>query len=152
MGYRLTFAALISVSTISFSASSLGSESTLHKEILAADNAMFTAFNQCDVSAIAAFFSKELEFYHDVTGLKGFEENMMATKELCARDLGLKRTRVEDSLQIFPVKNFGAIQVGRHTFCHDVGGKQDCGTFDFTHIWKQTDSGWKLHRVISYGH
>ncbi len=152
MRSHLTFGTLFYISTVLFSASSLASETTLHDEILAADHAMFSAFNRCDVKKIATFFSKDLEFYHDESGLKGFDENMMATKELCSRDLGLKRTLVEDSLQIFPVKDFGAIQVGQHTFCHEVDGTDDCGTFDFTHIWKRTEAGWNLHRVVSYGH
>ncbi len=27
----------------------------------------------------------------------------------------------------------------------------DCGTFEFVHVWKQTNDGWKMSRVISYG-
>lgn len=152
MGSHLTFLSLIFISTILFSTSSLTSETSLHDEIMATDNALFSAFNKCDVKEIATFFSKDLEFYHDVSGLKGFDENMMATEELCSRDLGLKRTLVEDSIQIFPVKDFGAIQVGQHTFCHEVDGVDDCGTFNFTHIWKRTEAGWNLYRVVSYGH
>ena len=152
MSSRLTFAVFIYVSTMLFSSLSAASEPKLYDEILAADNAMFTAFNQCEVKKMETFFSKELEFYHDVSGLQGFDENIMAIKALCSRNLGLKRTLVKKSQQIFPVKDFGAIQVGQHTFCHEVDGKDDCGTFGFTHIWKRTEAGWKLHRVASYGH
>lgn len=143
--WALAAAVLLSVSTHA-------SETSLFNEIKQADVAFFTAFNECDIDTIETMFSKELEFYHDVSGLKGFDENMMATKALCSRNLGLKRTLVENSLEVFPVKDFGAIQVGSHTFCHEVNGSDDCGTFDFTHIWQRTGAGWKLFRVVSYGH
>ena len=152
MGLRSTFLSLSTTAAILFSGSSTASTPKLNEEIKAADNAFFSAFNSCDIEKIANLFSKDLEFYHDISGLKGYEENIIATKELCARNLGLTRTLNEDSHRVFPVKNFGAIQVGEHTFCHEVNGVNDCGTFDFTHIWKQTEDGWRLYRVVSYGH
>jgi len=44
------------------------------------------------------------------------------------------------------------MQVAAHKFCHTENGKPDCGTFKFVHIWKQTPKGWKIARVVSYGH
>jgi hypothetical protein len=35
---------------------------------------------------------------------------------------------------------------------HIENGKDDCGTFKFLQIWKHTADGWKLARVVSYGH
>jgi hypothetical protein len=53
---------------------------------------------------------------------------------------------------VYPVNNFGAMEIGAHKFCHLENGKQDCGTFKFAMIWKKTEDGWKISRVISYGH
>ena len=97
-------------------------------------------------------FSKELEFYHDISGFGDYESNMVAGKILCDRKLGLVRTLLPKSLEVYPVKDFGAMQIGRHTFCHTVDGIEDCGTFGFLHVWKQTETGWVIHRVMSYGH
>ncbi|NKI35375.1 hypothetical protein HFP89_09365 [Wenzhouxiangella sp. XN79A] len=47
---------------------------------------------------------------------------------------------------------YGAIHEGQHRFCHEVDGADDCGTFDFLHIWKRETDGWRLARVVSYGH
>ena len=45
-----------------------------------------------------------------------------------------------------------AIEIGAHRFCHREKGRITCGTCRFVHVWKQTDQGWKIARVVSYGH
>lgn len=64
----------------------------------------------------------------------------------------MTRTLVEGSLEVYPVKDYGAIQIGSHTFCHMENGQEDCGTFKFVHLWRKENDSWKLTRVISYGH
>jgi hypothetical protein len=39
-----------------------------------------------------------------------------------------------------------------HRFCHEEGGRQDCGSFAFTHVWHQVAGRWQIARVVSYGH
>lgn len=97
-------------------------------------------------------FSTELEFYHDLGGLQGYKETMDSTKRNCDKGLGLRRKAVVGSLKVYPIKGYGAVQLGKHTFCHMENGKNDCGTFEFVHVWKRVDKGWKLARVVSYGH
>lgn len=126
--------------------------SGLSQEIKQADAAFFEAFNTCDMNTMAKMFSQGLEFYHDTAGLGDYQSNMVATKTLCEKKLGLERTLVPNTHEIYPIKDFGAVQMGQHTFCHTVNKKEDCGTFGFIHVWKKTDSGWLIHRVISYGH
>lgn len=126
--------------------------SDLYAQIKQADARFFAAFNACDIDTLADMFSPQLEFYHDKSGLSNYAQNMAATQKLCDRQLGLVRTLNEQSMQVYPVPGFGAMQIGGHTFCHQVDSKQDCGTFGFTNIWQRTDSGWLLHRVASYGH
>jgi hypothetical protein len=67
-------------------------------------------------------------------------------------DNGLKRELVPGTLEVYPVRDYGAIEIGSHRFCHDENGKQDCGTFKFMHIWKKTGNEWKITRIISYDH
>ncbi|RTE85489.1 MULTISPECIES: nuclear transport factor 2 family protein [Gammaproteobacteria] len=147
-----TFKSLgMALSITLFSGSALAGN-TLLEEITAADTELFSAFNACDVEAISTIYSPDLEFYHDVSGLQGYQASIEATRQLCSRDLGLVRTPVEGSFEVFPVKDFGAMHIGEHTFCHERNGVEDCGTFSFAHVWKQTDGGWRLHRVLSFGH
>jgi hypothetical protein len=135
------------------SASGLATEKTdLAEEIYQADQTFFTAFNSCNLEVMGNIFSRDLEFYHDISGYAGYDQTMEVTKNNCDRKLGLVRELVRNSMSVHALGDFGAIQKGRHTFCHEVEGKNDCGTFEFLHIWKRHDSNWRLHRVISYGH
>lgn len=124
----------------------------LFNEITRVDAKLFDAFNACDLETTGKLFSEDLEFYHDLGGVNGYMATMETMKANCAKQLGLRRTIVAGSLKVYPVKDYGAIQVGSHTFCHLENGKNDCGTFEFVHVWRRADGGWKLARVISYGH
>lgn len=61
------------------------------------------------------------------------------------------REVVLGSLTVYPIKDFGAIEVGSHRFCQTATRKCE-GLADFTIVWQQTDAGWKITRVLSYGH
>ena len=128
------------------------SNGSLVEEISAADNLFFDAFNHCDIDTMERMFAQDLEFYHDIAGVSDFHSTMDVTRANCERQLGLVRTLIPSSVKVYPVKDFGAIQLGEHQFCHVENGKNDCGTFGFTHVWHKTQQGWKIHRVISYGH
>lgn len=128
------------------------SASTLYAEIAAADSAVFGAFNRHDMDTLRARFTRDLEFYHDRSGLTSYDDNMAAFADLFARDDDLRRTLVAGTMEVYPMGEAGAIQVGEHRFCHDEGGREDCGTFPFVMIWRQEDGLWKVARVVSYGH
>lgn len=124
----------------------------LYKHILAMDQRFFAAFNRQDLAALAGFFSRDLEFYHDTGGFSDYAANMAASKRLFANNKTLQRELITDSMEVYPIKDYGAIQMGMHRFCNWEQSKEDCGVFRFTHIWKREVDGWKLSRVISYGH
>lgn len=127
-------------------------EHRLSEEIAAADSAMFAAFNTRDLGALRMMFTADLEFYHDQSGLTTYDENMAAFERLFARNDGLRRDLVPGSLEVYPVGDDGAIEVGEHTFCHTEAGTEDCGTFPFVMVWRKEAGTWKVARVISYGH
>ena len=133
-------------------ASSAEEPTELFNEIENIDTRFFDAFNSCDLQTMGDIFSDDLEFYHDLGGVHDAQGTMKTTRRNCDKGLGLRRKIVEGSLKVYPIKDYGAIQVGAHTFCHLENGKDDCGTFDFVHVWRRIDNGWKLARVISYGH
>ena len=121
-------------------------------EIAKEETRLIDAFNSCDLKTMGEVFSDDLEFYHDLGGVHGYQETMETTKSNCEKKLGLRRKLVQGSTKVYPIKDYGAIQLGAHTFCHVENGKDDCGTFEFVHVWKRVGGGWKLARVISYGH
>ena len=132
---------------------SLAQDATdLATEIRRADAELFKAFNACDLETQRKVFTKDLEFYHDLAGVSDYESTLEVTQANCERKLGLRRELVEGADEVHPIADFGAIHKGQHTFCHLENGRDDCGTFDFVHVWKRADDGWKISRVISYGH
>jgi hypothetical protein len=124
----------------------------LTKKILSLDKKMFDAFNSCDIKTMYELFDQDLEFYHDKGGLTNYSQNLKATTNNCNDKIGLTRTLLPEYTAIFPAGNYGAIQEGRHRFCHMENGKNDCGTFKFVHIWKRVGDTWTLTRVVSYDH
>jgi ketosteroid isomerase-like protein len=57
-------------------------------------------------------------------------------------------------MAVYPLNNYGAIQVGIHRFYAIAEGKKDqlTETGRFTQVWKKEDGKWKLARVLSYDH
>lgn len=124
----------------------------LYSTIAHMDSVLFNAFNNRDVEKLKTLFTEDLEFYHDLGGLTNYTQNMEAFKNTAAKNNDLKRELITGSLEVYPVKDFGAMQIGEHRFCHTENGKPDCGTFKFVHIWKKVNDEWKISRVVSYGH
>lgn len=116
------------------------------------DSAMFDAFNRHDVDRLMAMFTDDLEFYHDTGGLTNHEQTRESFKKLFASSPDIRRDLVTGSLEVYPIKDYGAIEIGEHHFCHKENGKDECGTFKFVMVWREIGDSWKVSRVISYGH
>ena len=116
------------------------------------DGKIFDAFNAHDAEALMSLFTNDLEFYQDNDGLKNYQQSKDDFEKLFASTPDIKRELVKDSLQVYPVKDYGAIEIGAHRFCHEEKGKDECGTFQFAMVWRKTGDSWKISRVLSYGH
>jgi ketosteroid isomerase-like protein len=117
-----------------------------------ADSALFDAFNQRDLKRLRSFFTRDVEFYQDNKGVEDYAQTMKDFSQMFGRAARIRRDIVPGTLEVYPIKNYGAIEVGSHRFCHVENGKDDCGTFKFLHIWRKTVAGWKISRVVSYAH
>ena len=125
---------------------------SLFETIRTLDAQLFDAYNHCDLEKLGSFLADDLEFYHDVTGLTGTREaNIEAVKNnICGK---VTRVLVPGSLEVYPLKDFGAVEIGVHRFHHP--GKDDAeplGEAKFIHIWRNQDGDWKITRVISFDH
>ncbi len=120
--------------------------------VLDLDRRMFAAYDAHDVDALMSFFATDLEFYHDTGGLLAHGQVRDGFRGVFAANPDIRRELVPDSTRVFPVKGYGAIQTGRHRFCHTEGGKPDCGTFEFVQVWRLRDGKWQVARELSYGH
>lgn len=116
------------------------------------DSLLFAAFNARDAAGMKAFFSSNLEIYQDNAGLRNYQQAMDAFQELFQKDYVLTRSLVAGSLEIYPIKDYGAIETGQHTFCHTEQEQLVCGTFKFVHIWQKQDGKWRITRIVTYDH
>jgi len=125
----------------------------LFDTIVQMDSAVFDAANKADIVKLKTFFTDDLEFYHDAGGLDGYAKTMENFQRVFTNFGYTRRVRIEGSIEVYPIKDYGAIQTGSHKFCRlENGVLINCGTFKFLHIWKRTADGWKISRVVSYGH
>ncbi len=124
----------------------------LFNQILKMDTQFFTAFNQRDMETIKALFAPDLEFYHDKGGFTDYQKNMENTTKMFANNKTLQRELIPSAMQVYPLGDYGALQLGEHRFCDIQQGKRGCSVYKFTHIWRKTAEGWQIARVISYDH
>ncbi|HEU4485580.1 MAG TPA: nuclear transport factor 2 family protein [Povalibacter sp.] len=127
---------------------------TLVQTITQLDSEVFDAFNRCadpaQLQRHAGFFSESVEFYHDTGGVTWNRADMLAntSKNACGH---YTREVVPGSIVVYPIRDFGALELGSHRFCQ-VAGRQCEGIADFTIVWQKIGSDWKITRVLSYGH
>jgi hypothetical protein len=77
----------------------------LRDEIAAADSALFTAFNQRDLTKVMSYFSRDLEFYHDNEGVASYAQTQKDFGQMFGQAAPIRRELVAGSLEVFPVKN-----------------------------------------------
>lgn len=117
------------------------------------DTRFFAAFNTCDapgqLDKHAAFLDPKLEFYHDNGGVSWTSKDYLdkTRQNVC----GKYRRKLVGSLEIYPIKGFGAIEEGEQDFC-DTKTDTCFGAAKFMILWHQTPDGWRATRVFSYGH
>jgi uncharacterized protein (TIGR02246 family) len=131
---------------------SIKSQEELDKVTESLDAALFDAYNRCDLKKFASLFADDVEFYHDQGGLTIGNEKLADSvkKNICGK---VTRELVAGSLHTYPMKGYGALQVGVHRFHHP--GHEDTepvGEARFTHLWQYKDGAWKITRAMSYDH
>jgi hypothetical protein len=134
----------------------------LFAELAYQDSVFFDAvFNTCNFEKVGEFITDDFEFYHDKWGLMATAKTQFveSIKNLCERqkqgiDYRARRELVKSSVAVYPLHNYGAIQMGVHRFYKKTEGKEDQLTevAQFTHVWKNDHGKWKISRVLSYDH
>jgi len=92
-------------------ADGLNPNSAIYQQVKALDDRIFQAYNTCDLTTLAGMVDDNLEFYHDKTGLSlGRSSFIIAIKNnICHK---VKRELVGSTLEVFPLQDYGAIEVG----------------------------------------
>lgn len=122
----------------------------LYQEIVHADSLFFGAYNTCDknLDTYAAFFSDDIEFYHDKGGLMTSKSELIAAtkKNVCGK---VTRELVPGSIEVYPINNFGAIEIGLHKFHNSAEPNAISRSGRFLVVWKSESNTWKIVRVVS---
>lgn len=120
--------------------------------VLDLDRRMFAAYDAHDVDALMAFFAPDLEFFHDTGGLLDHAAVRAGFANVFSNNRDIRRELIPDSTVVHPIAGYGALQFGRHRFCHTENGRLDCGTFGFVQVWRLKDGRWQVARELSFGH
>ena len=126
-------------------------QAQLDKTIAALDAAVFDAYNHCDLPRFGSFFTDDVEFYHDQTGLSVDKDKLVQSirENICGKTT---RELVPGTLKAFHLNHYGAVETATHRF-HHVGRDSDAvGEAETTMLWQFKDQTWKITRVISYDH
>ncbi len=120
----------------------------IYDTIVALDKTYFDAYNSCDMETQAALYDDDLEFFHDKGGLSTSKpELLMAIKNnICNK---VTRTLLEGSIEVYPINNYGAIEIGYHKFYNNEEPDAISKPSKFIVIWKQGIEKWTITKVIS---
>ena len=124
----------------------------LFDAVLAQDTALFDAYNKCDLARFKSLLAPDIEFYHDHGGITHGAEALTESvkKNICGR---VTRELLLDSLEVYPMDDYGAIEIGVHVFHHPSDPGAD-GRGKFVHLWQydKKSASWQVTRVLSFDH
>ncbi len=115
------------------------------------DAKLFEAYNRCDLTTLGAMVSDDLEFYHDLTGLSVGKAPFLAAikQNVCGK---VERELLPQTLEVYPLKGFGAVEIGIHRFHHPAHPEDGMGDAKFVTLWHNDHGVWRITRTISYEH
>jgi hypothetical protein len=67
------------------------------------------------------------------------------------RGLWLSIELIASSLEVYPLQDYGAVEIGVHRF-HHPGDPTNVGEAKFVQLWKYKGATWKVTGVTSYDH
>jgi CubicO group peptidase (beta-lactamase class C family) len=135
--------------------------SVLYQIIKEKDSLLFNlGFNNCDISQFENLLSENFEFYHDQSGHTDSKSAFINSIQngLCKLNYKPKRVLIENSLEIYPLKNngtlYGAIESGIHHFYAIEKDSTEYLTSiaKFSHLWILEKETWKLSKGLSFDH
>lgn len=119
----------------------------VYNEIVAMDKKFFDAYNTCDIPTVDKLISDDVEFYHDLGGLSTSKNQIIdgLKNNICGK---VTRVLKEGSIEVYPIKDYGAVQMGQHGF-YNRTEKNEIKYAKFVHIWRLDGGVWQLARVVS---
>ena len=126
----------------------------LYDTIAYLDSVFFNAFNTRNADKLKTLLSDNLEFFHDLGGVTNYSQNIDAFKKSFESERRVRRELVKGTLEVYPIKDYGAVETGTHRFYATEKGQQEnlSSEAKFVQVWQKKDGVWKITRIISYGH
>lgn len=152
IGKFFTMTLIITAATLISSRTSAQTSGPLFDEIAQQDSLQFDAFNSRNLDKLMNYFDSTLELYQDNTGVRNFEQTKQAFGGLFKMNYVLNRKLVKGTMEVYPIKDYGAIETGRHIFSHVENGQLQSFTYKFMQIWEKKDGVWRVTREVTYGH
>lgn len=123
-------------------------DAELFDAIMEMDEKFFNAYNSCDLETQASIYADNIEFFHDKGGLITSKEQLIeGTKNnICGK---VTRKLVEGSVEVYPINEYGAVQIGYHQFFNNQEPDAESIPSKFIAIWHNDNGNWKMSKVVS---
>lgn len=125
-------------------------DSTLHYQIVELDSIFFDAYNHCEtkLDIYSSFYSDSLEFYHDKGGVSNSKSDVVSStqKNICGK---VTRELMKNSIEVYPIANYGAIELGLHRFHNNEEPNDSAHYSKFIIFWQYKNENWKINKVVS---
>lgn len=121
----------------------------LYNEIVAMDKVYFDAYNSCDLVMQDSMYSDDIEFFHDKGGLMTSKTKLLKALEnnICGK---VRRELVQGSIEVYPIFEYGAVQIGYHKFYNNQEPEAESNPSKFITVWKDFNGQWKMEKVFSF--
>lgn len=117
-------------------------------------------FDRCEPDALADIVTADFEFYHDKAGrVVGREAFVADYRTGCEAKKApdawrSRRALVADSLRVYLIPGYGAVEEGTHLFYERQGDGPETlvGRARFSIVWTLEDGRWRAGRALSIDH
>ena len=96
----------------------------------------------------ALIYSDKIEFFHDKGGLMTSKKDILDATErnICGK---VTRELIKGSIEVYPIKDYGAVQIGFHKFHNNQEPNAESSPSKFVTVWNNDKGEWKMTKVIS---
>ena len=123
-------------------------DKALYDTIIKMDKEFFDAYNNCDLEKQSDIYSDDIEFFHDKGGLMTSKQDIIdgTERNICGK---VTRTLIKESVEVYPINNYGAVQIGLHKFYNNQEPDAESIPSKFIIMWHNENGNWKISKVIS---
>lgn len=120
----------------------------LYNTIIEMDHQFFEAYNKCDLKKQSLMLSENIEFFHDKAGLSTSKKEILEAikNNICGK---VTRELIKGSIEVYPIKDYGAVQIGFHKFYNNQEPDAISKASKFIGIWKNENENWQMTKIIS---